>query len=385
MEARRTAKEEALIKIAGDFAREHVAPHAARWELERTVPAKTIAAAAKVGLAGVLVPVEAGGQGASHVAAAEVLERLASHCMAFAFALWVHNNVANGIARAGNEEQRRRYVPAMLRGERIGAFCLTEPGVGSDATAITTTASRVGAGWELNGEKAWVTNGVCADVFTVYAQTDANLGWRGIACFLVDGDAPSLKRGPAYTMMGGHAMGIAGLALDRCRVPAANLLLGPGDGFKAAMQGINMARTFVGAACCGILEAGLKAALDYGAKRRAFGQPILAFQGLQWKLADVATDLEAARLLTRKAALALDCGEKAIVEAAHAKKFATRVTLSGIARCMGAMGAAGYRTESPLARHLANAQLTEYLDGTTEIQNIVISRALLKPYGIDAR
>jgi alkylation response protein AidB-like acyl-CoA dehydrogenase len=385
MEERLTAEEEALIKVAADFADEHVAPHAARWELERTVPARTIAAAAKVGLAGVLVPAALGGRGASFAAAAQVLERLASRCMAFAFSLWVHNNVTNGIARASNEEQRRRYVPAMLKGERIGAFCLTEPAVGSDATAITTAARQVGQDWELSGEKAWITNGVSADVFTVYAQTDPSRGWRGIACFLVDGDAPGLKRGPAYTMMGGHAMGISGLTLERCRVPAANLLLGPGDGFKAAMAGINMARTFVGAACCGILEASLKAALDYGAKRRAFGQPILAFQGLQWKLADVANDLEAARLLTRRAALALDRGEKAIVEAAHAKKFATRVVLSGIARCMGAMGAAGYRTESPLARHLATAQLTEFLDGTSEIQNIVISRELLKPYGIEAR
>jgi len=379
MQTELTAKEKALIEVVADFARDQVAPFAAQWEVDRVVPVETIAAAAKAGLAGVLVPPDMGGRGARYVAAIQALDELAGHCMAFTLALWVHNNVANGIARGGNDEQRKRYLPAMLRGERIGAFCLTEPGVGSDATAITTTARKVGSDWELTGEKAWITNGVAADVYAVYAQTDLNLGWRGIACFLVDGGTPGLVRGPAYTMMGSHAMGVSGIRLDRCRIPERNVLLGPGDGFKAAMKGINIARVCVGAMCCGMMRASLARAIAYAQERKAFGTTTANFQGLQWMLADVATDLEAARLLTYRAAAAMDAGGTAMVEAAHAKKFATRAALKGIAECMQAMGAAGYRTEYPLGRHLANAKMAQFLDGTTEIQNVVISRALFPP------
>lgn len=178
-------------------------------------------------------------------------------------------------------------------------------------------------------------------------------------------------------------MGVTGLWLADCPVPETDLLFGPGDGFKAAMRGITAARTFVGAGCCGILTSSLQTALRYGATRQAFGKPLLSFQGLQWELADVATDLEAARLLTYQAAAALDRGEAAVAEAAHAKKFASRVALTGVSQCMQAMGAVGLRTDAPLARHLATAKMTHYLDGATEIQNIVISRALLKEYGID--
>ena len=378
-----TAEEANLVEIARTFAAEHITPYAADWELNRTVPVKTFREAAAVGLSGVLVPKELGGHGASHIAAAKVLEELAGACFAFTFGLWVHNNLLNAIARNGTPEQIARYVPVMLAGERIGAFCLTEPGAGSDAAAITTRAKESAHGWRLSGEKAWVTNGTHADVFGVYAQTNPAQGWRGIASFLVSGDTPGLVREAPYTLLGGHAMGVTGLRLTDCPVPEADLLFGPGDGFKAAMRGITTARTFVGASCCGILTSSLKTALTYGAKRQAFGKPLLTFQGLQWELADVATDLEAARLLTYQAAAALDQGEAAIAEAAYAKKFASRVALTGVSQCMQVMGAMGLRTDTPLGRHLATAKITHYLDGATEIQNMVISRTLLKDYGID--
>ena len=378
-----TAEEANLVEIARTFAAEHITPYAADWELNRIVPVKTFREAAAVGLSGVLVPKELGGHGASHIAAAKVLEELAGACFAFTFGLWVHNNLLNAIARNGTPEQIARYVPVMLAGERVGAFCLTEPGAGSDAAAITTRAKESAHGWRLSGEKAWVTNGTHADVFGVYAQTNPAQGWRGIASFLVSGDTPGLVREAPYTLLGGHAMGVTGLRLTDCPVPEADLLFGPGDGFKAAMRGITMARTFVGASCCGILTSSLKTALTYGAKRQAFGKPLLTFQGLQWELADVATDLEAARLLTYQAAAALDQGEAAIAEAAYAKKFASRVALTGVSQCMQVMGAMGLRTDTPLGRHLATAKITHYLDGATEIQNMVISRTLLKDYGIE--
>jgi alkylation response protein AidB-like acyl-CoA dehydrogenase len=378
-----TAEEQAVVERVGDFAAEQVAPFAAGWEERREVPRVTQRAAAELGLLGPLVPPAAGGLGLSHRAVARLYEELAVADMAFTFSLVVHGNLAANIARNGTPEQIERYLPDLLTGERFGAFCLTEPGAGSDAAAIVTKATRDGDGWRLDGEKAWVTNGAIADIFSIYVQTDPEKGWRGIACLLLDGEAAGLGRESAYSLMGGHAMGTAGITLDGCRVGDDAVLLGPGDGFKAAMAGINLARTIVGAMCCGMLRSGLETALAYAAERRAFGRATASFQGLQWMLADVATDLEASRLLTYRAAALLDKGEAAVIEAAHAKKFATRAALKGLADCMQAMGAAGYRADQPLGRHLACAKMAQFLDGTTEIQNVVIARSLLRDSGAE--
>ena len=180
-------------------------------------------------------------------------------------------------------------------------------------------------------------------------------------------------------MMGGHAMGTAMLKLTDCLLPAENLLIGKGEAFKAAMKGIDLARTLVGAMCCGMVRSSLKCALKYASKRTVFGRAVTDFQGNQWQLADVATNLEASRLLTYDAARALDAGENATVKSAHAKKFSTRTALTDISTCMQVMGAEGYRDEHPLGRHLAGAKMAQYLDGTTEIQNVVISRAMIQP------
>lgn len=377
-----TPEEGALIDAAQAFAADHIAPHAADWERMRHVPSDMFVAAAEAGLTGVLVPRSQGGTEARHVVAARVLEELSSACLSTTFGLWVHNNVANAIARQGTSAQTKRLGASLLSGQRIGAYCLTEPDAGSDAAAITTHASKVDGGWKITGEKAWVSNGTHADVLIVYAQTDTSAGWRGIGTFLVDASGDGVTRTPPYDMLGGHALGVSGLRFNDCLVADEDVLLGPGDGFKAAMNGIDKARMFVAAMCCGILDASLSSALSQVAGRRAFGQPVLSFQGLQWQLADVATDLEAARLLTYGAADAFDRGEGASVAAAHAKKFASRVALTGISQCMQAMGAAGALIEHPPARHLAAAKLAHYLDGTTEIQNVVISRALLKPFDL---
>ena len=206
--------------------------------------------------------------------------------------------------------------------------------------------------------------------------TNSTDKWRGIASFLVEADHPGVERLAAYELMGGHAMGTGGFRFTDCRIGGDALFRDPGVGFKEAMRGINVARTGVSALCCGMLRAGLHTALAYATERRAFGQPTIEFQGLQWMLADVATDLEAARLLTLAAARAIDDGD-GVVAASHAKKFATRVALKGIADCMQVMGAAGYKADHPLGRHLACAKMAHYLDGTTEIQNLVIARDLV--------
>lgn len=384
MEADFSQPEMDALARAVEFTDVTVRPKAAAWERAKASPPEIFEAAADAGLTAAILPPEVGGGAVSMRCAARLAEILAAGDFGFAFALKVHTNAANAIARRGTDEQRHRLLPEMIAGRRVGAFCLTEPDVGSDATAITCRATPETGGWTVDGGKAWVTNGVVADVMSVYLQTDPEAGWRGIANLLIEGDFPGLSRGEPYTMIGGHAAGLCDLRFDGCRVPETNLLIPVGEGFKAAMAGINMARMFVAAICCGMLSDSLERALAYGAGRMAFGRPILANQGLQWELADVATDLEACRRLTEHAARTLDAGAPGITECAHAKKFATGAALRGIATCMQAMGAAGLRDDEALGRHLAAAKMCEFLDGTTQIQNVVISRALLRPHGLDA-
>lgn len=373
----------ALLEAAREFAESYVAPASARWERAGEAPREAFAEAARHGLTGVLLSEEMGGQALGFVEALPIVEALARANAAFAFALWVHNNVSNGLARSGNDAAVERHLPAMLAGERIGAFCLTEPDTGSDATAITTLAQHSGKGWTLDGTKAWVTNGSRADLLAVYAQTEAGAGAKGIAAFLVEADQPGVERGEVYDLPGAASFGVGDVHLRGCVLDGGALLLPPGDGFRAAMAGINQARAFVGALCCGMLASSLETALSYTARRRAFGRPVLDNQAVQFPLADTATELEAAWLLTRHAAEALDRGEAAIEEAAHAKKFASRAAFEGVSRCMQCMGAAGLRSEYPLARHLVAAKMADFLDGTTEMLNLVIARLRMRRQGIE--
>ncbi|MEE2981162.1 MAG: acyl-CoA dehydrogenase family protein [Pseudomonadota bacterium] len=366
-----------LIDRAAAFTRDAISPRAQAWERDRTMPVETFRAAAAKGFCGMMVPRDQGGLGIPLSAAMGVFEEIATACMAFAFSLEVQNNTARSVAINGTPDQVARYLPGLLSGDIVAAFLLTGPGAGSDAAAITTTATRDSDGWVIDGEKAWITNASTASLLCVFAQTDSSQGSRGIATFLVEADNPGVERLPAYELMGGHAMGTGGFRFTDCRVSGDALFRGPGVGFKEAMRGIDVARTGVSALCCGMMRAGLDIALQYATRRRAFGQATIEFQGLQWMLADVATDLEAARLLTRAAAQAIDHGH-GTVAASHAKKFATRAAVKGLADCMQVMGAAGFKSDQPLGRHLACAKMAHYLDGTTEIQNLIIARDLVR-------
>lgn len=365
-----------LLAGADAFAREVIAPDTEAWQSAGSVPRDFFRRAAKAGLTGLLVPCNEGGRGLGVTAYTEVLSVLARECMAATFALVVHNNLAASIARHGRAAHKARYLPAMLAGEAVGAFLLTEPGVGSDAQAITTQAVRTPHGWVLNGAKAWISNAALADVLCVFAQTAPGTGGRGIACFLVDAEQPGVSRTPTYALLGGHALGTGGFEFDDCRLEDTALLHAPGAAFRAALGGIDVARLAVAAMCCGMLECALDVALAYVAGRAAFGQSIGDFQGVQWLLADCATELAAARALTARATVAADTGEQVTLLAAQAKKFASQVAFARIATCMQVMGAAGLSRDYPLARHLAAAKIAQYLDGATEIQNVVIARAL---------
>ena len=366
-----------IVQTARTFAHDHIDPNAADWERDRRLPRETIAAAAAAGLCDLIVPQDLGGKGLGIGGMAGVMEALASADMAFAFSLVCHNNLAGGISTRGSAAQQDAYLAPMAAGEILGAFLLTEPGAGTDAAAIATTARADGDGWVLDGEKAWVTNATEADLLSVYAQTDPGSGAKGIAAFLVPADQAGVTRTGAYQMFGAHATGAGGFRFDGVRLAPDQLFVPPGQAFRAAMAAIDLARVVVSAMCTGMLRRGLATAVDYIQKRPAFGTPLSEKQGLQWMLSDVATQTEAAAALAAEAARAIDADDpRAGVLAAHAKKFATRAAMSGLADCMQAMGANGYRQDWPIARHLASAKMAEYLDGTSEVQNIVIARTL---------
>ncbi len=374
-------EDKAAVGDARQFATAVIEPGAGEWERARAMPRRVMAEAGQAGLCNLLVPAELGGRELSFAALAQVMEELAAADLAAAFALVVHNNFARSLAAFGSDAMRERYLPGVMKGELIGSFLLTEPQSGSDAAHLTTVARQDGDHWRIDGEKAWVSNADKTDILALYLQTDASAGWRGIACVLVDRDTPGIELVGPYETLGAHAIGAGGFRFADCRVPLEQTMIPAGQGFKAAMGGIDLARALVASMCAGMLQSALDCVLPQAMERRAFGQAIAEFQGIQWLLADVATDLQAIRLLAREAVHCLDAGEDAAMAAAHAKKFATRAALKGLADCMQVMGADGFKQDYPLARHLACAKAAQYLDGTTEIQNVVISRGLLKQYG----
>lgn len=372
-----THREQEIVDLASRWMNDEIAPLAEGWERERRFAREAFDSAAANALTALIVPEADGGRAVGSVALARILEELAAVDLAVAFSLVVHNNLTGAVSRAPAGPLRDEILPQLVSGSKLGAFLLTEPDVGSDAAAITTTATRDGDEWVLNGAKAWVTNATEADILSVYAQTDPELGHRGIAAFLVDTNSPGVIRQDAYELFGAHALGTSGFEFVDCRVPAERLFVPPGQGFAAAMEGIDLARILVATMCCGMLRTGLETAVEAVKERQAFGGRIADLQAVRFKLADVATDLEAARMLAYRAARTLQNGEHAAVAAAHAKKFATRAAETGLADCMQVMGAKGARRDHPLPRHLAGARLTHYFDGATEIQDVVISRSLL--------
>jgi alkylation response protein AidB-like acyl-CoA dehydrogenase len=373
--------EKALLAAARAFRLSCVEPNAHAWEMSREMPVGALRAAAQQGLLAVETPVALGGLGHRYRVKLAIAEELARGDMAFAFSLINTQNVAARLAAVGTQHHCDVHLPALLRGEIFGATALTEPHAGSDFSAISTLARRVDGGWLLNGEKAWITNAAVADLFITYAQTDPAAGWRGIGGFLVDARRAGFERREAYSLMGGHAIGTAGFALRDYFVADADVLASPGDGFKKALEGVNGARVYVAAMCAGMIASSLQTALTYGAGRRSFGRPLIEHQGIKWSLADVANDLEALRGLTWSAGAAVEKREDAVMLAAHAKKFAGRVTIPAVTACIQAMGAEGLRTDYPLGRHLACAKIAAYTDGSTEMMSERIGAGLLKYYG----
>jgi alkylation response protein AidB-like acyl-CoA dehydrogenase len=371
-----TPIERDLIARARAFAQAQVGPHAAQWEWERRHPTETLRAACAEGLHTVELAVQHGGSGLSFSAKLRMCEEIARHDYAFAFSLVNHANALTRLARDGSPALVARLLPRMLSGEVIGCAGLSEPGAGSDFAAITTSARKVDGGWILNGAKAWIGNAAVAGFVATYAQTDPAQGSRGIGCFAVEAERPGFHREPPFALHGGHAHGAGGFRLENYLAPDDAVLQMPGEAFKMALTGINGARAYVAAMCCGMLAASIDTATAYTNERQTFGRKVIEHQGVRWKLVDALTDLEAARLLTYRAARLIDQRADAVLPAAHAKKFATEMALKRIADCIQAMGANGLLARYPLARHLACAKIACYTDGSIEMMNERIGQSL---------
>ena len=376
-----TVEEAAFLDRAAAFTANTVAQHANEWERARRQPVEALREAASLGLLRLETPKEQGGLGHRYLVKLALCEEMSRADMAFTFSMVNTQNVAARLAVSPVAQHREEHVPALMSGALFGATALSEPGAGSDFSSIRTSAQKVEGGWRLDGEKGWITNAAIADLFITYVQTDVSAGWRGIACFLVDARKPGFTRCPAYDLMGGHAIGAGGFMLENYLASDEDMIAPQGEAFKLAMKGVNGARVYVAAMCVGMLGHALETALAYGAERRAFGKSLLEHQGLNWSLGDVANDLEALRGLVAHAGHLIDREEDAVMAAAHAKKFAGRVTLPRLADCIQSMGAAGVREEYGLHRHLACAKIAAYTDGSTEMMNERIGAGLLKAHG----
>ena len=361
-----------------EFAARELLPIAADLDHTSRFPAEVIAKAAELGLLGLTVPEAYGGPGLDHVAYVVAHEELARASAGFQTIVTVNTSlVCEPILRWGTEEQKRRYLPDLVSGRRLGCYCLTEPAAGSDAMALRTTATLRDGVWFLSGTKIFVTNGAEADLCLVYARSEDAPGARGISAFLVEKSFSGVKVGKVEKKLGIKCSSTTELIFDGCRVPAENLLGGRGEGGRIALATLDGGRIGIAAQALGIARACLEEATAYAQQRQQFGQPIANFQAVRWGLADMATRLDAARLLTYRAAALRSAGRPCTQEAAMAKLFASETAMWAAHRAVQIFGGYGYTQEYPVERYFRDAKITEIYEGTSEIQRLVISRHLL--------
>jgi alkylation response protein AidB-like acyl-CoA dehydrogenase len=366
-------------KTARDFARRVVAPQAADIDATERFPREAMKGLAELGLMAINVPPELGGSGAGAVACALAIQEIARACASTAVMMSVNNMVGEAIARFGTDGQRQRHCPRLASGEdATGCFALSEPDAGSDPGGMRTTATRDGAGWVLEGAKQWITGGSYAGVFIVWARTaPASAGVRGVSCFLVEGGAHGLRVGRPEDKMGIRASNTVPLELDRVRV-ASDALLGPENGgFKIAMMALDGGRIGISSQAIGIARAALAESIAYARGRTTFGVPIAQHQAIQWKLADMQTAVDAAHLLSLRAAWRKERGEPFSREAAMAKVFASESAVRVCNEAVQIHGGYGYVRELPAERHLRDARVTTIYEGTSEIQRVVIGRSVV--------
>jgi butyryl-CoA dehydrogenase len=366
-------------KMCREFAARELTPNARRWDHQHQWPEDAVKKLGELSLLGVAVPEEYGGAGLDHVSYALAIEEISRGCASTGVIMSVNNSLyCDPVLKFGNEAQKREFLVPFARGEKLGCFGLTEPEAGSDAAAQKTVAVRKNGEYVLNGSKNWITNGPKADAIVLFAMTDKAAGHRGISAFLIPTDAPGFNRAPPDNKMGITAAYSCTIFLEDCRVPVKNLLGKEGDGFKIAMSTLDGGRIGIAAQAIGIARAAIEEALQYSAVRKTFGKPIREHQAIQFMLADMATEIDAARLLMLQAALLKNQGQRHTLESSMAKLFASEMATRVTHKALQIHGGQGYSKEFDAERHVRDARITELYEGTSEIQRLVISAHLLK-------
>ena len=374
-----TDEQELVQRAAREFATEKVLPRAAEIDEEGRIPDELLREMGALGFMGTYVPERYSGSALDIVSNVLIIEEINRACASTGVALCTHISLAvDPILRHGTDAQKEQFLPKMARGEWIGCFALSEPAAGSDAAAMRTTAKRDGDGWILNGTKNFITNGSRADVAIVFAQTDQAQKHKGIAAFIVEKGTTGFSVGKLARKLGIRGTDTAQLIFQDARVPAGNLLGEVGQGFKIALSTLDGGRISIAAQAVGIARACLEDSLAYAKQREAFGKKVADFQAIQWMLADMATEIDAARLLTWRAAALKDAGEDHVLAAAQAKLFASDVAVKASRDCVQIFGGYGYLKDFPAERHYRDAKITEIYEGTSEIMKLVIAEEILK-------
>jgi alkylation response protein AidB-like acyl-CoA dehydrogenase len=371
--------QEQLRREIREFASREIAPNVAKWDESGDFPLAVVKKLGAMGLLGVIIPQQYGGAGLGYVDYVLSIEELSAVDGSIGLTLAAHNSLGtNHIFLAGNEAQKRRYIPRLAAGEWLAAWALTEPGSGSDASNARTTATRKNGSYVLNGTKTFITNGRYADVAVIIAVTDRTKGTHGLSAFVVEKGTRGFRAGKKENKLGLRASDTSELIFEDCEIPEENLLGVEGEGFIDAMRVLDGGRISIAALALGIGRGALEAALKYVKERRQFGKAIAEFQGIQWKLADMATELDAARLLTQRAAVLKDAGRKVTRESSMAKLFASEVAVKICGEAVQLFGGYGFIKDYPVEKFYRDVKLCTIGEGTSEIQRMVIAREILK-------
>jgi hypothetical protein len=372
------SEEQILVRdMARAFACEQLAPNAAQWDRDSRFPKEALAEMGRLGLMGIQIPETYGGAGAGMTALALALEEIAAGDGSVSTVMSVHNGLGSlPILQFGSEEQKKKYLPRLAKGEVLSAFALTEPHVGSDASAIRTRAEKHGNGWRLNGTKQFVTSGSTAGICITFAVTNPNAGKKGISAFIVPTDTPGYNVARVEHKLGQRASDTCQIVFDEMKLPADALLGKEGEGYKIALSNLEGGRIGIAAQAIGMARAAYEAALAYAKEREAFGQKIIRHQAVAFRLADMATHIEAARLLTLNAAGLRDKGRPCLKEASMAKLFASEMAERVCSDAIQIHGGYGYVTDFPVERIYRDVRVCQIYEGTSDIQRLVISRAL---------
>jgi hypothetical protein len=378
MDFRLSDEQNQICAMVREFAETEMRPHVMEWDEAQTFPKDVIKKLGELGMLGIIFPEEYGGSGLSYVDYVNVIEELGVVDSSVALTVAAHNSLCSGhIYLAGNDEQRKKWMPKLTTGEWIGAWGLTEPGSGSDASGMRTVAVKDGDGWVLNGTKNFITNATYADISVVLAVTDRNDQKHGITAFAIEMDRKGIRPGKKENKLGMRASDTAELVLEDCRVPEANVLGKIGYGFIDSMKILDGGRISIGALALGIGRGAYEAARAYAKQRIAFGKPIAEFQAIQFMLADMAMELEAARLLCHKAAVMKDAGERTTQISAMAKLYASEVAVRATEKGVQIFGGYGFVKDFPAEKYYRDVKLCTIGEGTSEIQRMVIARNLL--------